>query len=46
MIDERNFYDLPIKDLMKQYDEVRKVLAGLSDDYIAECIFVSKTITD
>ena len=39
MIDGRNFYDLPINDLIKQYDEVRKVSTAQSDDYIAECIF-------
>ena len=32
MIDGRNFYDQPINDLMKQYDEVRKVSAGQGDD--------------
>ena len=25
LIDGRNFYDQPIKDLIKEYDEVRKV---------------------
>ena len=34
MIDGRNFYDQPINDLIKQYDEVRKVSAGLGNDYI------------
>ena len=33
MIDERNFYDQPINDLIKQYDEVRKVSIGYGDDY-------------
>ena len=33
MIDERNFYDQPINDLIKQYDEVRKVSRGHGDDY-------------
>ena len=33
MIDGRNFYDWPINDLIKQYDEVRKVSTGHSDDY-------------
>ena len=27
-IDGRNFYDQPINDLIKQYDEVRKILTG------------------
>ena len=33
LIDGRNFYDQPINDLIKQYDEVRKVLAGHGNDY-------------
>ena len=32
MIDGRNFYDQPINDLIKQYDEVRKTSIG-QDDY-------------
>ena len=31
-IDGRNFYDQPINDLIKQYDEVRKVSIGQGDD--------------
>ena len=37
-IDERSFYDKPINDLIKQYDEVRKVSAGQSDDYTTGCL--------
>ena len=33
LIDGRNFYDQPITDLIKQYDEVTKVSTGHSDDY-------------
>ena len=33
MIDGRNFYDQPINDLIKQYDEVRKVSTEQSDYY-------------
>ena len=33
-IDGRNFYDQPINDLIKQYDEVRKVSTGQGDYYI------------
>ena len=33
LIDGRNFYDQPINDLLKQYDEVRKVSTGYGDDY-------------
>ena len=37
LIPERNFYDQPINDLTKQYDEVRKVSAGYGDDYTTGC---------
>ena len=33
LIDGRNFYDQPINDLIKQYDQVRKVSTGHVDDY-------------
>ena len=32
-IDGRNFYDQSINDLIKQYDEVRKISTGQRDDY-------------
>ena len=38
MIDGRNFYDQPINDLIKQYDEVRKVSTGQGDDYATGCL--------
>ena len=38
MIDGRNFYDQPINDLIKQYDEVRKVSTGQGDDYTTRCL--------
>ena len=33
LIHERNFYDQPVNDLIKQYDEVRKVSTGQDYDY-------------
>ena len=33
LIDGRNFYDQPINDITKQYDEIRKVSTGYGDDY-------------
>ena len=38
MTDWRNFYDQPINDLIKQYDEVRKVSIGYGDDYTTGCL--------
>ena len=32
LIDGRNFYDQPVNDQIKKYDEVRKVMAGKVDD--------------
>ena len=37
LIDGRNFYDQPIIDSVKQYEEVRKVSTG-QDDYITGCL--------
>ena len=36
--DGRNFYDQPINDSIKQYDEVRKVSTGQGDDYTTGCL--------
>ena len=36
LIDGRNVYDQPINELIKQYDEVRKVSTGQGDDYTTE----------
>ena len=38
LIDGRNFYDQPINDIVKQYDEVRKVSTGYDDDYTTGCL--------
>ena len=38
MIDKRNFCGQPINDIIKQYDEVRKVSTGYGDDYATGCL--------
>ena len=38
LIDRRNLYDQPINDLIKQYDEIRKVSTGNGDDYNTGCL--------
>ena len=38
LIDGRNFYDQSINDLIKQYDEVRKVSTGQGDDNTTDCL--------
>ena len=35
-IDRRNFYDQPINDLIKKYEEIRKISTG--DDYTTGCL--------
>ena len=37
-IDGRNFYDQPINDSIKQYDEVIKISTGQGDDYTTGCL--------
>ena len=37
-IDGRNFYDQPINDSIKQYDEITKIYAGQGDDYKTGCL--------
>ena len=37
-IDGRNFYDQPINDSIKQYDEVTKASTGQDDDYTTGCL--------
>ena len=38
LIDGRTFYDQPINDMTKQYDEVRKVSTGYGDNYTTGCL--------
>ena len=34
----RNFYDQPINNSIKQYDEIRKIATGKGDDYTTGCL--------
>ena len=38
LIDRRNFYDHPINDIIKQYDEIRRIETGQGDDYTTGCL--------
>ena len=38
LIDGKIFYDQPIDDLIKQYEEVRKVSTGQGDAYTTGCL--------
>ena len=37
-IDGRNFYDQPINDSIKQYNEIRKISTGQGEDYTTDCL--------
>ena len=38
LIDGKNFYDQPISDQIRKYDEVRKIATGKGDDYTTGCL--------
>ena len=38
LIDGRNFYDQPINDSIRKYDEIRKIATGKGDNYAAGCL--------
>ena len=38
LVDGRNFYDQPINDQIKKYDEIRKIATGKGDDYTTGCL--------
>ena len=38
LIDGRNFYDQPINDQIKKYDEIRKIATDKGDDYTTCCL--------
>ena len=37
-IDGKKFYDQPINDSIKQYDEFKKISTGQGDDYTTGCL--------
>ena len=38
MIDGRNFFDQPVKNDLRTYDNIRKIATGLGDDYTIGCL--------
>ena len=38
LIDGRNFYDQPINDSIRKYDDVRKITTGKGDNYATRCL--------
>ena len=39
MIDEKNFFDQPVKNDKATYDNIRKIVIGQGDDYTTCCLF-------
>ena len=44
MIDGRNFFDQPIKNDLKRYDNIRKIVTGQDDDYTTVLNFSKGTV--
>ena len=38
MIDGQNFFDQPVKNDIKTYDNIRKTATGQGDDYTSDCL--------
>ena len=38
MIDEKNFFDQPVKNDKVTYDKIRKIATGQRDDYMTGCL--------
>ena len=38
MIDGKNFFDQPVKDDLRTYENIRKIATGLGDDYTTGCL--------
>ena len=38
MIEERNFFNQPIKNNLRTYDNIRKITTGQEDDYATGCL--------
>ena len=39
MIDGRSSFDQPVKNNLRTYDNIRKIVTGQGDDYISVCVF-------
>ena len=46
LIDGRNFYNQTINDLIKQYDEIRKIATGQGDDFTTRCLLDFQNFKD
>ena len=46
LIDGRNFYNQTINDLIKQYDEIRKIATGQGDNFTTRCLLDFQNFKD
>ena len=46
LIESRNFYDQPINDQIKKYDEIRKIATGKGDHYTTGCLLYYQYFKD
>ena len=46
LIDGRNFYDQPISDQIRKYDEIRKIATGKGDEYTTGSLLVYQYFID
>ena len=46
LINGRNFYEQPINDKIRQYDEIRKIATGKGDNYATGCLLDYKYFKD
>ena len=46
LIDGRNFYDQPINDIIKQYDEIKNIATEQGDDYTTGCLLDYQSFKD
>ena len=46
LFDGRSFYDQPINDQIKKYDEIRKIATGKGDDYTIGCLLDYQNFKD
>ena len=38
MIDDQNFFDQPVKNGLRKYDDIEKITTGQGDDYTNGCL--------
>ena len=44
MIDRQNFFDQPVKNNMRKYDNIQKLVTGQGDDYTTVCLLCNSIL--